>query len=162
MVRKSSSLLLLPVLLLRFLFSCHSRRDIDKGSIGEFSNNQMRSMNMMLANQFASIAMGYAATTQQERPAAKKAAKKPATHPVPPVPAVATNIEKDNDDPEFNRIYHHTIQNATSPKSVSRIYQEYYGEGSFKDVPVVGGLQGLEDKYGMKWRSGCAFQKSFQ
>lgn len=41
------------------------------------------------------------------------------------------------------------------------IYQEYYGEGFFKDVPLVGGLQGLEDKYGTKWRSGSAFQKSF-
>ena len=37
-------------------------------------------------------------------------------------------------------------------KSVQSFYNEYYGLGDFKDIPVDGGLATLEEKYKAKWR----------
>ncbi len=37
-------------------------------------------------------------------------------------------------------------------KSVQGFYDEYYGLGKFEGVPISGGLFGMEDKFGAKWR----------
>jgi hypothetical protein len=37
-------------------------------------------------------------------------------------------------------------------KSVQSMYNEYYGKGDFKLIPILGGLLGMETKFGAKWR----------
>jgi hypothetical protein len=37
-------------------------------------------------------------------------------------------------------------------KSVRSIYNEYYGKDEFKEKPILGGLLGMETKFGAKWR----------
>jgi hypothetical protein len=128
--------------------------------LGEYSQTQVDSMCNMMAQQYANLAVGFAAQGRQ-RGVAKKAAT-PVVAPPPPPPETQDKVdESDEFSDEFSRVFHHNITNARSPQSVSSIHQEYYGEGRFKDIPVVGGLKGLEDKYGTKWRVGGAFQKAF-
>lgn len=125
--------------------------------LGEYSQNQVDSMCNMMAQQYANLAVGFAAQGRQ-RVVAKKAVT-PVVAPPPPPPEAQDKVVES--EAEFSRVFHYNITNARSPKSVSSIHQEYYGEGPFKDIPVVGGLKGLKDKYGTKWRAGGAFQKAF-
>jgi hypothetical protein len=37
-------------------------------------------------------------------------------------------------------------------KSVQSMYNEYYGKGDFNVIPIIGGLQAMEQKFGAKWR----------
>ena len=37
-------------------------------------------------------------------------------------------------------------------KSVQSMYNEYYGKGGFKLIPMLGGLLAMEKKFGAKWR----------
>ncbi len=39
-----------------------------------------------------------------------------------------------------------------SHKLVQSFYNEYYGLGKFEGAPISGGLLGMEDKFGAKWR----------
>ena len=125
--------------------------------LGEYSQNQVDSMCNMMAQQYANLAVGFAAQGRQ-RVVAKKAVI-PVVAPPPPPPEAQDKVVES--EAEFSRVFHYNITNARSPKSVSSIHQEYYGQGPFKDIPVVGGLKGLKDKYGTKWRAGGAFQKAF-
>jgi hypothetical protein len=117
---------------------------------GEYGDHQLAAMSMNLAKQFANVAVGLAA--QGLSPPKAIARQKSAT-PVRPAPAVAKNKTNEGDEAELSRVFQHDVKNFRNPKSVSLIHQEYHGEGAYKDVPVVGGLKRLEDKYGTKWRS---------
>ena len=128
--------------------------------LGEHSQSQVESMCTMMAQQYANLAVGFATQGLQRAAQTKKVGTGPPVAPPPPPPAQEQERVHDS-DAEFRRVFHHRIMNVRSPQSVSSIYQEYYGEGSFKDIPIVGGLKGLEDKYGTKWRAGGAFQKAF-
>ena len=45
---------------------------------------------------------------------------------------------------------------------MTTIYDEYYGLGAYLNFPIEGGLNGLEVKYGKKWRQGnAAYLKAF-
>jgi Transcriptional activator of glycolytic enzymes len=126
-----------------------------KEILREWGNEQK----LALAQQLASIAVGLATPDKSSR---LQAAEKPPAEAAAPSPTQERPREESHGDSEFERVFHWTIQNTKRPPSVTAIFQEYYGEGPYKDLPIAGGIKSLEDKYGTKWRSGdSGYQKAF-
>jgi Transcriptional activator of glycolytic enzymes len=126
-------------------------------------HQQLAAMNLNMAEHLAQLVVNLVNDGISPHPEAYAlAAAKVATPPVPPAPPVTRNDKENGEDQEFQRVLRWDLKNKTSPKSVSAIYEEYYGEGEYKNCPVEGGLKQLEVKYGTKWRAGCpAYQKAF-
>ena len=111
----------------------------------------------MFSHQFKSVADGivtFPCTPLVSPP--KQTSNVPTVTPNPcPSPPAAV-------DAEFQKIFQHNIVNTRLPKNVTAIYDEYYGLGAYLNVPIEGGLHGLEVKYGKNWRQGnAAYQKAF-
>ena len=45
----------------------------------------------------------------------------------------------------------HEIKNR-KPRGIRALYNEFFGIGDYKNVPVAGGLSGLESRFGKDWR----------
>ena len=127
-------------------------KDCMNGLLHEFGLQQR----LELANQFISVGVGLATTTNQGRP---KVATGVATNPSPPSPSASVVATEED---EFQRVLRHPLKSRHEPRSATAVYEEYYGQGSFVGMPIEGGLKGLEDKYKTKWRQGDkAYQKAF-
>lgn len=98
---------------------------------------------MALEHLTRSGGVGGAAATPPQRPPSPPASPPAAEEPGP-------------DEPDITNYKHATIHQRNQPTSVTSIYEEYYGIGSFQDKPMVGGFAALEEKFKMKWREGNA------
>ena len=122
------------------------------GLFDEFGSQQR----LQLVNQFISVGVGLATTTEGRRKVASKAV---ATNPSPPSPSASVVATEED---EFHRVLRHPLKSRHEPRSATAVYDEYYGQGSFVGMPIEGGLKGLDDKYKRKWRQGDqAYQKAF-
>jgi hypothetical protein len=59
--------------------------------------------------------------------------------------------EEEDADEDWSRARGHKIQ-VTEPDSIRIIYNEYKGLHNFRDMPILGGLEGCDKKYKTKWR----------
>jgi hypothetical protein len=58
---------------------------------------------------------------------------------------------QEDEDDDWCRARGHKIQ-VTEPDSIRIIYNEFKGLHDFRDMPILGGLEGCDKKYKTKWR----------
>jgi hypothetical protein len=59
--------------------------------------------------------------------------------------------QEEDDDEDWSRARGHKIQ-VTEPDLIRIIYNEFKGLHDFRDMPILGGVEGCDNKYKTKWR----------
>jgi Transcriptional activator of glycolytic enzymes len=129
-----------------------------RGLLENFGREFTDGIRRTLVRNFVNVAVGLVGETAT---ATRGTPRSPAPSVQSPLRhAESSAMEEENDDDEMP--LRPELKNRYRPSSATSIYQEYYGLGEFENVPIAGGLAGMESKYRNKWRLGDpGYQKAY-